>query len=145
MKNTLFALFCAILALAVPLHAQTNVTLDGTSGTNSITNSYSTTGGLNLSLGFFADYLVVAGGGGGGGSGTDSSAWGSGGGGGGRASTAGGAGTTNGSIVQGYAGGLARDSDPVVARRVVVVAGPVLWAEMPTKAVLPSLVMAGQV
>jgi autotransporter-associated beta strand protein len=42
-------------------------TLDGTSGNNSNTNYYSTTGNLTLSQGFFVDYLIVAGGGGGGG------------------------------------------------------------------------------
>jgi hypothetical protein len=67
MKKTFIASLFAVLAFALPLRAQTNIILDGTSGTNTSSTSYSTTGGLNLSLGFFADYLVVAGGGGGGG------------------------------------------------------------------------------
>ena len=193
-KIHLTALRATIFALitSTSLHAQTNITLDGTSGTNLFTNNYAG-GGVNgsiiFSLGFFADYLVVGGGGGGGGSGTDTSAWGgggggaggllqgntqlsasnysvtvgaggaggprsgttsaqqgtnggnsvfgsltaiggggggafkvqgtsggSGGGGGGRGTgndlrTPGGAGTTNGSIVQGFAGGASRDDD----------------------------------
>lgn len=78
----LAAIFAALIS--TPLHAQTSFVLNGTSGTNSFTNNYTVTSGLsqvNLSLGFYADYLVVAGGGGGAGSGTDSSAWGGGGGG----------------------------------------------------------------
>lgn len=55
-----------VFGLAAGGLAQTSVVLDGTSGTNVITNSYSTTGGLNLSQGFFADYLVIGGGGSGG-------------------------------------------------------------------------------
>jgi hypothetical protein len=47
--------------------AQTSVTLDGTSGSNTISTSYTTTGGLTLGMGFFVDYLIVGGGGGGGG------------------------------------------------------------------------------
>ena len=39
---------------AVPTMAQTLV-LDGTSGTNTISSSYETTGGLTIGLGFFAD------------------------------------------------------------------------------------------
>jgi len=42
------------------------VTLDGTSGSNSISTAYDTTGNLEVNLGFFADYLIVGGGGGGG-------------------------------------------------------------------------------
>lgn len=56
----------AALVLATSARAQTNIVLDGTSGTNTTSTSYSTDGGLNLSLGFFADYLVVGGGGSGG-------------------------------------------------------------------------------
>ncbi|MFM8656500.1 MAG: hypothetical protein ACKOD5_05135, partial [Chthoniobacterales bacterium] len=48
------------------MFAQNNVAISGTSGTNTVTNSYSTTGGLNLSLDFAVDYLIVGGGGGGG-------------------------------------------------------------------------------
>ena len=47
--------------------AQTSATLDGTSGANTISTNYTTTTGLNLGLGFFAEYLIVGGGGGGGG------------------------------------------------------------------------------
>jgi len=188
-KIHLTALRATIFALitSTSLHAQTSITLDGTSGTNLFTNNYA--GNIIFSLGFFADYLVVGGGGGGGGSGTDTNAWGgggggaggllqgntqlsasnysvtvgaggaggprsgttsaqqgtnggnsvfgsltaiggggggafkvqgtsggSGGGGGGRGTgndlrTPGGAGTTNGSIVQGFAGGASRDDD----------------------------------
>ena len=75
MRRFLFAFFASVSLL----HAQNNVTINGTSGTNSTSTSYSTDGGLNLSLGFFADYLVVGGGGGGGGA--NSSARGAGGGG----------------------------------------------------------------
>ena len=45
--------------------AQQNVTLDGTSGSESTSGNLSTNGGLNIALGFLAEYLVVAGGGGG--------------------------------------------------------------------------------
>ena len=58
----LFATACAVWSVS----AQTTVTLDGTSGTNSIATGYSTTGGLTLDLGFYLDVLVVGGGGGGG-------------------------------------------------------------------------------
>ena len=87
MKNrfTFFGAVLAALIHATSAHAQTSIVLDGTSGTNSITNSFSTTGGLNLSLGFFADYLVVGGGGSGGtpGGTGGQNTWGTGGGGGG--------------------------------------------------------------
>ena len=53
----------AVSAAAV---AQTTLTLDATSGTSVITTNYTTTGGLTLDLGFFAEYLIVGGGGGGG-------------------------------------------------------------------------------
>lgn len=59
-------LFLAAFAFATSSFAQNNVAISGTSGTNTVTNSYSTTGGLNLSLDFAVDYLVVGGGGGGG-------------------------------------------------------------------------------
>jgi hypothetical protein len=80
----------AFAVMTSPLvHAQTSFTLDGTSGTNSYTNNYTPGGGfsqVNLSLGFFADYLVVGGGGSGGTAG-DTSGTGGGGGGGLRAGT----------------------------------------------------------
>lgn len=66
---------------ATAAFAQSTFTLNATSGSNAIATNYTTTGGLTLNLGFFADYLVLAGGGGGGGSGDSSSAWGGGGGG----------------------------------------------------------------
>lgn len=69
------------LGLASFSFAQTFVTLDGASGSESYNIGRSTTGGLSLGLGFEVEYLVLAGGGGGGGSGLDTSAWGSGGGG----------------------------------------------------------------
>ncbi len=70
-----------ILGFAAVASAQTSVVLDGTSGSNVLTNNYSTSGGLVLGQGFFADYLVIGGGGGGGGSGDDGTAFGGGGGG----------------------------------------------------------------
>jgi autotransporter-associated beta strand protein len=90
-KIHLTAFLAAAFAVTTsPLvHAQTSFTLDGTSGTNSFTNNYTPGGGLsqvNLSLGFFADYLVVGGGGSGGTAG-DTSGTGGGGGGGLRAGT----------------------------------------------------------
>jgi hypothetical protein len=63
---TLKTAAAALLACASGAHAQTLVTLDATTGTNSISTSYSTTGGLTLNMGFFVDYLIVGGGGGGG-------------------------------------------------------------------------------
>ncbi|MFM7205624.1 MAG: hypothetical protein ACKO4T_02995 [Planctomycetaceae bacterium] len=65
--------------------AQTSVTLNATSGTGTSSTNYSTTGGLTLNLGFFAEYLAIGGGGSGGtpgGSGGQDT-WGTGGGGGG--------------------------------------------------------------
>jgi hypothetical protein len=53
-----------LLAAAASAHAQTTQTLDATSGTATFTTDYTTTGGLTLNMGFFADYLVVGGGGG---------------------------------------------------------------------------------
>jgi hypothetical protein len=70
-----------VVTAATAAVAQSTVTLDATSGTNTITKSYSTTGGLTLDMAFFADYLVLAGGGGG--SGDSSTAYGGGGGAGG--------------------------------------------------------------
>ncbi len=67
MKNRL--LTTSVVAIAFSqgvLQAQTTVALDGTAGNNSISTDYSTNGGLNLSLGFFAEHLVLGGGGGGG-------------------------------------------------------------------------------
>jgi len=56
------------LALSSPAaRAQTTVTLDGTSGSNSISTAYTLSGDTTFDLGFFADYLIVAGGGSGGG------------------------------------------------------------------------------
>ncbi len=52
---------------AATAHAQTSVTLDGTSGSNSISTAYTLSGDTTFDLGFFADYLIVGGGGGGGG------------------------------------------------------------------------------
>jgi hypothetical protein len=71
----------AFLSLASIGFAQTAVTLDGASGSQSHGVTLNTDGGLTLDLGFKIDYLVVAGGGGGAGSANDSSAWGGGGGG----------------------------------------------------------------
>jgi len=57
----------ATLLAATVAVAQTTETLDGTSGSNSISTVTTTGSGLTLNLGFFADYLIVGGGGGGGG------------------------------------------------------------------------------
>lgn len=79
----LFCLVAASLAGPTPeAQAQTSVTLDGTSGSNTTAVPYSTSGNLTVSLGFFVDYLIV-GGGGGNGSGALNVAYPSGGGGGG--------------------------------------------------------------
>lgn len=59
------SLLSLLLTLA-PLHASTNVVLNGTTGTNVISSGLSNASDVNLSLGFFADYLLVGGGGGGG-------------------------------------------------------------------------------
>ena len=68
MKNRLLTTsFAAIAFSQGVLQAQTTATLDGTAGSNSISTAYSTNGGLNLSLGFVAEYLILGGGGGGGG------------------------------------------------------------------------------
>ncbi|MCX7411893.1 MAG: PEP-CTERM sorting domain-containing protein [Planctomycetia bacterium] len=58
------ALGCGILAAANDAALAT--TLDGTSGTNTSNAALSTTGNLQIDLGFFSEYLVVGGGGGGG-------------------------------------------------------------------------------
>lgn len=82
-KHTLAPFCSAVFLFATSsLIAQTTVTLNGTSGTNSSSTNLSTTGGLNVSLGFFADYLLVGGGGGAGGGGYAGSGGGGGGGGG---------------------------------------------------------------
>ena len=81
MRSVRTSLAFLLAAATMPAFAQSTVTLDATSGTNTISTSYSTTGGLTLNMGFFADYLVLAGGGGGGGSGDSSTAYGGGGGG----------------------------------------------------------------
>ena len=39
------------------------VTLDGTSGSNSISTAYTLSGNTTFDLGFFVDYLIVGGGG----------------------------------------------------------------------------------
>jgi hypothetical protein len=54
------------LAFLGNAQAQTTATLDGTSGNNTISTSYSTNGNLTLGMGFYVDYLIVGGGGGGG-------------------------------------------------------------------------------
>jgi autotransporter-associated beta strand protein len=57
-----------VLALSSPAaRAQNPVTLDGTSGSNSISTTYTLSGDTTFELGFFVDYLIVGGGGGGGG------------------------------------------------------------------------------
>jgi autotransporter-associated beta strand protein len=71
----------ACLCLAGSALAQQNITLDGTSGSENNSSNHSTNGGLNISLKFVAEYLVVGGGGGGAGTGNDSTAFGGGGGG----------------------------------------------------------------
>ena len=79
------AFVLALIGIFSTAQAQnTNLVLDGTSGTNSYTNNYAVSS-LNLSLGFFADYLVVGGGGSGGtpGGPVGQAYWGTGGGGGG--------------------------------------------------------------
>jgi hypothetical protein len=68
MRNSLLTTsFAAIAFSQGGLQAQTTATIDGTAGSNSVSTAYSTNGGLNLSLGFFAEYLILGGGGGGGG------------------------------------------------------------------------------
>lgn len=54
------------VSLVLPVSAQTSVTLDGASGSQSYNVARSTNGGLTLGLAFEAEYLVVGGGGGGG-------------------------------------------------------------------------------
>jgi len=46
------------------LHAQITITLDGTSGSNSISTDYTLPDNSTVDLGFFAEYLLVGGGGG---------------------------------------------------------------------------------
>ena len=62
---------------------QQNVVLNGTSGSDSSNANYSTNGGLNISLNFLAEYLVIGGGGSGGtpGGSVGQNTWGAGGGG----------------------------------------------------------------
>lgn len=71
----------ALISLSSLTHAQTTVTLDGASGSQSYSVARTTDGGLTIGLGLEVEYLVVAGGGGGAGSANDSTAWGGGGGG----------------------------------------------------------------
>ena len=59
--------FSIFLGLASLSYAQTTVTLDGTSGSQTFNVARSTTGGLSLGLGFEVEYLLIGGGGGGGG------------------------------------------------------------------------------
>ena len=67
MKTRTSLILLAVLALAAVQSAQAAIiTLDGTSGSNTISTSYSTDGNLTVDLGFFAEYLIVGGGGGGG-------------------------------------------------------------------------------
>ena len=98
----------AMFTVAATAFAQTTFTLNGTSGTNVHVGGFSTTGGLTLDLGFFAEYLIV--GGGGGGAGRDS---GGGGAGGGLLSNVGGAGlrlgSTNYSLTVGGGGAGSAD------------------------------------
>jgi hypothetical protein len=54
------------LGLASLSYAQTTVTLDGASGSQTFNVARSTTGGLSLGLAFEVEYLIVGGGGGGG-------------------------------------------------------------------------------
>lgn len=61
-----WTLALASVFAGAPAFAQTTATLNATSGSNVISTSYSTTGGLTLELGFALDALVVGGGGGGG-------------------------------------------------------------------------------
>ena len=68
------------LGLASLGYAQTTVTLDGTSGSQTFNVARSTNGGLSLGLGFEVEYLLIGGGGGGGGIGLGSNAGGGGGG-----------------------------------------------------------------
>jgi hypothetical protein len=66
-KNIALAAALGFLAsgtLASVAQAAT-ITLDGTSGSNIDGNAYSTTGNLDVSLGFFVEHLIVGGGGGG--------------------------------------------------------------------------------
>jgi hypothetical protein len=54
-------------AMGTPAWGGTVTKIDGTSGSKANSGTLSTTGDLDVQLGFFADYLVVGGGGGGGG------------------------------------------------------------------------------
>jgi hypothetical protein len=60
------------LGLASLAYAQTSVTLDGASGSQTFNLPRSTAGGLTLGLGFEVEYLVIGGGGAGGSTGTTS-------------------------------------------------------------------------
>jgi hypothetical protein len=62
--KTVLSIFFGLASLS---YAQTNVTLDGASGSQSFNVARSTTGGLSLGLGFQVEYLLIGGGGGGGG------------------------------------------------------------------------------
>jgi len=62
--------------------AKPAITLDGTSGSNSISTDYTLTDNTTVNLGFFAEYLLVGGGGGGGAGFSDHASGGGGGGGG---------------------------------------------------------------
>ena len=56
----------ALISLSSLTHAQTTVTLDGASGSQSYSVARTTNGGLTIGLGLEVEYLVVAGGGSGG-------------------------------------------------------------------------------
>jgi len=56
----------ALLAAGGAALTQAATIIDGTTGSNTDATAYSTTGNLDLSLGFVAEYLIVGGGGGGG-------------------------------------------------------------------------------
>jgi len=85
LRRHVLALSAALLSTTLSALAQTSIVLDGTSGNNTVSTNYNSSGGLQISLGFFADYLLVGGGGSGGtpGGAIGQNYWGTGGGGGG--------------------------------------------------------------
>ena len=62
---SLAGLAAVLLALPPVASAQTPITLDGTSGSESISTTYTLSGNTTFNLGFFAEYLIIGGGGGG--------------------------------------------------------------------------------
>jgi len=86
LRRHVLALSAALLSTTLSALAQTSIVLDGTSGNNTVSTNYNSSGGLQISLGFFADYLLVGGGGSGGtpGGAIGQNHWGTGGGGGGK-------------------------------------------------------------